>query len=88
MSQAQKYLLLSLLEDEPIINNKETNGKAVALKQKAWDKIEGQFNAMNLGPRRTKTQLQKAWERLKGKQVAIYTVIPFLRIHIMQSSNL
>ncbi|KAK3892488.1 hypothetical protein Pcinc_003720 [Petrolisthes cinctipes] len=67
MSQQEQNMLLTMIEEEPIINNKDTNGKVVALKNKAWERLESKYNAMNLGPKRTKKQLQKAWERLKTK---------------------
>ncbi|KAK3866127.1 hypothetical protein Pcinc_028325 [Petrolisthes cinctipes] len=68
MSQAERSMLIALIEEEPIVTNKETNGKVVALKIKAWDRVENKFNAMNLGPNRTKKQLQKVWDRLKTKR--------------------
>ncbi|KAK3891173.1 hypothetical protein Pcinc_004962 [Petrolisthes cinctipes] len=67
MSQQDRDMLLSMIEEEPIITNKETNGKVVALKNKAWDRLESKYNAMNVGSKRSKKQLQKAWERKKTK---------------------
>ncbi|KAK3895127.1 hypothetical protein Pcinc_001142 [Petrolisthes cinctipes] len=67
MSQQERNMLLSMIEEEPIITNKETNGKVVALKNKAWDGLESKYNGMNVGLKRSKKQLQKAWERMKTK---------------------
>ncbi|KAK3887133.1 hypothetical protein Pcinc_008723 [Petrolisthes cinctipes] len=67
MSQLERDMLLSMIEEEPIITNRETNGKVVGLKNKAWDRLESKYNAMNVGSKRSKKQLQKAWERMKTK---------------------
>lgn len=67
MSQGERNMLVSLIEDELILNNNETSEKVVLPKGKAWDRLEEKHNAMNLGPRRTKKQLYKAWERLKKR---------------------
>ncbi|KAK3893638.1 hypothetical protein Pcinc_002568 [Petrolisthes cinctipes] len=48
MSQQERNMLLSMIEEEPIITNKETNGKVVALKNKAWDGLESKYSGMNV----------------------------------------
>ena len=64
--QAKAYLL-ELIKQEPVIQNKSTDGKIVLLKKQAWARIAEKFNASGVSQKKTDYQLLKVWERVKAK---------------------
>ncbi|XP_050698788.1 myb/SANT-like DNA-binding domain-containing protein 3 [Eriocheir sinensis] len=67
MSPPERDLLMGLICEEKILQDRRTDGKVVLQKRAAWARITRLFNSHNLGPQRTEQQLKKVWERLKVK---------------------
>ena len=67
ISPAERDLLMGLIREEKILQDRRTDGKVIIQKRAAWVRITRLFNSHNLGPQRTEQQLKKIWERLKVK---------------------
>ena len=65
ISPPERELLIGLISDEKILQNRKTDGRVLLQKREAWGQITRHFNAHHLGPKCTEQQLRKVWERLK-----------------------
>ncbi|CAK1589112.1 unnamed protein product [Parnassius mnemosyne] len=65
-SSAEKELIISLVSERPIIENKQTNARNIELKRAAWDEIENAYNAVPFVVKRTALQLKRCWENIKS----------------------
>ena len=63
----EREFFLELIQDEPILADRRTDGRTVSLKKQAWQRIAVQLNAAGYGEPKTAYQLQKIWERMKIK---------------------
>ncbi|XP_030030089.2 uncharacterized protein LOC115447235 [Manduca sexta] len=67
MIKDEVSLLLDLIQENPIINAKETNAATNRLKDDAWTSLAHAFNARSRTRTRTKEQLKLKWDNLKKK---------------------
>ncbi|KAG0724346.1 hypothetical protein GWK47_005204 [Chionoecetes opilio] len=67
ISAAERSLLVGMIREEKVLQNRQTAGIICVRKREAWARITTAFNGQNLGPRRTEIQLKKVWDRLKIK---------------------
>ena len=64
-----KQLLIDLVKQNKIIENKKTDACTSNSKKKAWVKLAEEFNLNcgNIGSKRDSEQLKKLWKNLKAK---------------------
>ncbi|XP_049870571.1 myb-related transcription factor, partner of profilin-like [Pectinophora gossypiella] len=69
-STAEKQLLLSILKKHShIIENKQTDGATLRIKNESWNSVTREFNASPLTTQHVKhQQLRKLWQNLKQRQ--------------------
>ena len=67
IDEVERDLLIELVGAQPILSNRDTDGRIVALKNQAWEKIALHMNAAGHGERRTPYQYMKVWEHIKAK---------------------
>ena len=67
INEVERDLLIELVGAQPVVSNRGTNGRIVALKKEAWEKIALHMNAAGHGEKRTPYQYMKIWERIKAK---------------------
>ncbi len=53
--------LTKLVQNEIILDNESTDGKVMAMKKLAWERVALHFNAAGYCEKRTVYQLQKVW---------------------------
>ena len=67
INEVERDLLIELVGAQPVVSNRSTDGRIVALKKEAWEKIALYMNAAGHGEKRTPYQYMKIWERIKAK---------------------
>lgn len=65
MNKNEVYLLVDLIQSQPILTSKETNATANKLKEEAWVSLTADFNAKCGSIPRRKEQLKLKWDNLK-----------------------
>ncbi|XP_063887238.1 uncharacterized protein LOC135114908 isoform X3 [Scylla paramamosain] len=69
INSLEREHLNKLVRNEIILANESTDGKVMAMKKLAWERVALHFNAAGYCEKRTVYQLQKVWERIKGKHI-------------------
>ncbi|CAH2244920.1 zinc finger protein 493-like isoform X2 [Pararge aegeria] len=64
-SLEEKKLLVQLVRDRPIIEDKEINYKTIEQKTNAWQELSEAFNAASSTSRRSAVQLRRCWKKMK-----------------------
>ncbi|KAK8381920.1 hypothetical protein O3P69_015140 [Scylla paramamosain] len=62
--------LTKLVQNEIILDNESTDGKIMAMKKLAWERVTLHLNAAGYCEKRTVYQLQKVWECIKANGAA------------------
>ncbi|XP_063846494.1 uncharacterized protein LOC135102199 isoform X3 [Scylla paramamosain] len=70
INSLEREHLTKLVRNEIILANESTDGKVMAMKKLAWERVALHFNAAGYCEKRTVYQLQKVWERIKGNGAA------------------
>ncbi|CAG4969769.1 unnamed protein product [Colias eurytheme] len=58
-------LIVALVRDRPIIEDKRTNSKNIELKKQAWEDLTAAFNSQPYVSQRNNMQLKRCWENIK-----------------------
>ncbi|KAK3888198.1 hypothetical protein Pcinc_007729 [Petrolisthes cinctipes] len=61
-------LLVDIVGQHPVVCDRRSDARIVAVKNEAWENIAAAFNATGVGGQpRTAKQLKKIWDRIKSK---------------------
>lgn len=67
-SSSEKELIVALVRERAIIEDKHTNAKNIFLKKKALENLSVCFNAQPYVTRRSSHQLKRCWENIKTQR--------------------
>ncbi|CAG4992886.1 unnamed protein product [Colias eurytheme] len=62
---SERELIVALVRDRPIIEDKRTNSKNIELKKQAWEDLTAAFNSQPYVSQRNNMQLKRCWENIK-----------------------
>lgn len=63
----EKALLLELVRQSPLLENKKTDKVCVAAKERAWELLSVEFNAAGISCERSVKCLKKRWQNMKDR---------------------
>lgn len=67
-TNAERELIVALVRERPIIEDKRTHAKNIELKKQAWEDLALAFNAQPYVFQRNSIQLKRCWENIKTQR--------------------
>uniref|UniRef100_A0A2H1V0Q7 Regulatory protein zeste n=1 Tax=Spodoptera frugiperda TaxID=7108 RepID=A0A2H1V0Q7_SPOFR len=64
-TSVERELIVKLVRDRPVIEDKRTNAKNIELKKRAWEDLTVVYNSQPYVSRRNTYQLKRCWENIK-----------------------
>lgn len=67
-SSAERELIVALVRERPIIEDKRTHAKNIELKKQAWEDLAVAYNSQSYVSQRVSHQLKRCWENIKTQR--------------------
>lgn len=67
-SSAERELIVALVRDRSIIEDKRTHAKNIELKRQAWEDLTVAYNSQSYVSQRATHQLKRCWENIKTQR--------------------
>ncbi|CAG9792706.1 unnamed protein product [Diatraea saccharalis] len=67
-SSSERELIVALVRERPIIEDKRTNAKNIELKKQAWEDLTVAYNSQPYVSQRHSQQLKRCWENIKTQR--------------------